>query len=289
MSSIKTGTAARRAARDNEITSPTSTLAPGYAQANLLILPSQYATDFRLLCQRNPVALPLLAESPKPGIYDAIKSRVPWLEDDELLAHGCDLRKDAPKYDVYRDGELLKEAVPDVVEEWTDDHVAFLIGSSSCIESALSRTGFPSRYAVTPRYKTTKPLHPNGIFYDAHHIVSMHSCPPSQISALRSATAPYALTHGEPLDWGWGAVSRLGIRDLDSPDYGEKPLTRDGRSFGEVAWKDEEVPVFWGSGRSGVEAVVGMSQVVLEGVVMGSKVGWNLVVDGREGDLMRAF
>lgn len=33
----------------------TSGVCPGYAQANLLVLPKALADDFRLLCQRNPV------------------------------------------------------------------------------------------------------------------------------------------------------------------------------------------------------------------------------------------
>lgn len=97
---ITTGTAARAAARANTILS-TSGLAPGHLQANLIVLPSRYAADFRLLCQRNPVPCPLLAESAHVGSYDALKSWVAGVQDEQLAA-GIDMRTDAPRYMVYK-------------------------------------------------------------------------------------------------------------------------------------------------------------------------------------------
>lgn len=44
----------------------------------------------------------------------------------------------------------------------------------------------------------------------------------------------YLSTHGEPVAWGWEGMKRLGIEDIQRPDFGEMPVIREG-----------EVPVFW--------------------------------------------
>lgn len=50
----------RKLIREEKITGQTSGLCPGYAQANLLILPKDQAYDFLLFTQRNPRACPIL-------------------------------------------------------------------------------------------------------------------------------------------------------------------------------------------------------------------------------------
>ena len=52
--------ALRQAIRNGEFLGQTSGQAPGYAQANLCILPREYAFDFLLFCTRNPKPCPLL-------------------------------------------------------------------------------------------------------------------------------------------------------------------------------------------------------------------------------------
>ena len=47
--------------RDGVITHQTSGMCGGYAQANLCILPKDYAFDFLLFCMRNPKPCPILA------------------------------------------------------------------------------------------------------------------------------------------------------------------------------------------------------------------------------------
>ena len=51
---------ARHLIRSGEFTAPTSGLCPGYAQANLIVLPKEQAYDFLLFAQRNPKPCPLL-------------------------------------------------------------------------------------------------------------------------------------------------------------------------------------------------------------------------------------
>ena len=44
--------------REGALIRPTAGFAPGYVQANLVVLPKEQAFDFLLFCQRNPQALP---------------------------------------------------------------------------------------------------------------------------------------------------------------------------------------------------------------------------------------
>ena len=84
----------RRHIRSGEYRGHTGALAQGFVQANLAILPADYAAEFAHFCQRNPKPCPLLAMS-EPG-----DPRLPELGED------LDLRTDLPSYRVFRDGEL---------------------------------------------------------------------------------------------------------------------------------------------------------------------------------------
>ena len=100
---------------------PTAGLAPGYTQANLVIVPRALAYDFLLFCQRNPQPCPLLevldVGNPAPREF----------------APGADIRTDIPRYRVYRDG-VLAEEVDDITPYWRDDLVGFLLGCSFTFE-----------------------------------------------------------------------------------------------------------------------------------------------------------
>lgn len=50
----------RQRCREGLHTTHTAWSAPGQAQCNLVVLPSKYAYDFLLFCQRNPKPCPLL-------------------------------------------------------------------------------------------------------------------------------------------------------------------------------------------------------------------------------------
>src|SRR5690349_10021532 len=88
---LETGEAIRLAARAGTFTQQTSGSAPTYLQANLIAMPAKYASDFRLLCQRNPVPCPLLAESNTIGSWNALKSHIAGLTG-EQIAENVDLR-----------------------------------------------------------------------------------------------------------------------------------------------------------------------------------------------------
>ncbi len=57
---LASGAEVRRLCRMATLCRPTAGLAPGYAQANLVVIPSRFAADFRAYCKRNPAPCPLL-------------------------------------------------------------------------------------------------------------------------------------------------------------------------------------------------------------------------------------
>src|SRR5438270_12652711 len=74
----------------------TSSFSQGYVQANLCILPQNYALDFATYCQRNPKPCPLIAIG---CVGD------PYLP---MLGEDLDIRTDVPRYRVFRDGEVVE-------------------------------------------------------------------------------------------------------------------------------------------------------------------------------------
>ena len=254
-----TGAQARRAIRKKQHTSPTATLAPGFVQANLVVVPQADADDMRLLCARNPVPCPMLEET-APGSH---RSR---------LGSQSDLRVDLSAYRLWRDGELVERA-PDAKGWWRDDLVAFLIGCSFTFESALTEAGLPPRHATcglnVPMYRTAVPLAPAGKLH-GHMIVSMRPYPADQLERVRAITRPFVEAHGEPVAWGY--QNGLGIRALSRPDEGDA-----------VPFEPGEIPVFWGCG-------VTPQQVAAESrlpYVITHEPGHMFVTDLRHDDLRR--
>ncbi len=282
-----TGEQMRLAARSRIHTGQTSGTAPNHLQANLIVVPSRYASDFRLLCQRNPVPCPLLAESKHVGTWNELRSWVPELTGKDM-AKNIDLRNDFPRYMVYQNGLLVKTHCLSVESEWTSDHLGFLIGCSYSFESALVNNGLaPAHMAQkrnVPMYRTTLPLCPAGLFKHATFVVSMRPYYERDIEKVRAVTRAYVMTHGEPLDWGWDAVQRLGINDIGLPDFGDPPVDFDGSPLTRNAQvgSEELVPVFWGCGVTPQEAVRSAS---LNGTVIGHAPGHMIVLDARDCDI----
>ncbi|KAK5306717.1 hypothetical protein LTR99_002409 [Exophiala xenobiotica] len=284
----ETGESVRLAARSGTYTKQTSGAAPTYLQANLIILPSKYAADFRILCRRNPVPCPLLAESKGIGKWNELQSWIDGLEG-EQIAKNVDLRHDFPKYMVYQDGVLTKSHCLNVEDEWTEDHVGFLIGCSYSFESALTEAGLIPTHTANrrnvPMYVTNIPLCPAGVFQQSTYVVSMRPYRSKDIEKVRDITRPFVATHGEPIAWGWDAVSRLGIRNINQPDFGEAPVAADGSPLevGGSGGDEEVVPVFWGCGVTPQEAV---RRAGIEGTVIGHAPGYMLVLDIRDWDII---
>jgi len=215
----------RELIRRGEWQSPTAGLSPGYAQANLVILPKGLAFDFLLFCQRNPKPCPLL-EVTDPGSYEPV-----------MTAPGADLRRDLPKYRVYRKGELQAEPT-DLMELWQHDLVAFLLGCSFTFEATLLKAGVPVRHLEegknVPMYITKQECQRAGAFHGPL-VVSMRPVPSELISRTVQVTSRFPAVHGAPIHV--GDPEALGIKDLNKPDFGEAVTIRKG-----------EIPVFWACG-----------------------------------------
>jgi uncharacterized protein YcsI (UPF0317 family) len=203
---------------------PTSGLAPGYTQANLVVLPRDWAYDMLLFAQRNPQPVPLL------DVTDAGSPRT-------ALAPDADLRTDLPRYRVWRDGELAGEPT-DVRDLWTGDLVAFLVGCSFTFETALLEAGVPVRHLEqgrnVPMYRTSVPCRPAGRL-SGPLVVSMRPVPAGLVARAVQVTAQVPAVHGAPVHV--GDPGSLGIDDLDRPDYGDP-----------VEIPVGDVPVFWACG-----------------------------------------
>ena len=199
--------------------------APGFAQANLVILPRAYAFDFLLFCQRNPKPCPLL-EVLEPGKYRTA-----------VLSRGADIRTDIPKYNIFRKGRL-ERTVTDIRSLWKNDFVTFLLGCSFSFEDALSKAGIPVRHIEekknVPMYVTRLSCRPAGVFRGPL-VVSMRPIPPGKAARAVRVTARFASVHGAPVHI--GDPLKIGIKNLEKPDFGEA-----------VTIKKGEIPVFWACG-----------------------------------------
>ena len=137
---------------------PTAAWSPGYAQANLVVLPRGVAFDFMLFAQRNPKPCPVL-DVTDPGC--PVTS----------LAPEADLRTDLPAYRVWEHGRCVAEAT-DVTRYWRDDLVAFLIGCSFTFERALMAADVPVFWAcgVTPQVALARARPPFAITHAPGHM-----------------------------------------------------------------------------------------------------------------------
>lgn len=86
---------------------PTSGVAAGLTQANLIAVPADWAFETLLYAQRNPKPCPVL-EVIEQGQVESV------------MAPGSDIRTDVGRYRIWRDGELTSE-VNDATEAW-DEH-----------------------------------------------------------------------------------------------------------------------------------------------------------------------
>jgi uncharacterized protein YcsI (UPF0317 family) len=225
LKSLSTGLEVRRACREGSWSGPTAGLAPGYAQANLVILPAEWAFEFLLFCQRNPQPCPLL-DVTDPGRWSP-----------SLVAPDADLRCDLPKYRVWRDGELVDEPA-DIRSLWRDDFVSFLLGCSFTFDAVLKAAGLPVRHVDlgrnVPMYRTSIPCRPAGRF-QGPLVVSMRPFSPANALRAVEITSRYPEMHGSPVHIGF--PEQIGIADLAAPDYGDAVPILKG-----------ELPVFWACG-----------------------------------------
>ncbi|MEL7527216.1 MAG: putative hydro-lyase [Pseudomonadota bacterium] len=217
--------AQRRLIREGHYNGHTAGLAKGNLQCNLAILPADLADDFHTYCRLNPKPCPLAGVSRvgEPAIA--------------RLGADVDIRTDAARYNIYRNG-VLDRQVDDLCDDWRADLVAFAIGCSFTFEDALRKAGIAMRHidsnVTVPMFLSSIETAPSGPFTGGM-VVSMRPIPEERIGEVVNICGKFPLAHGAPVHV--GDPADIGIRDLGTPDWGEA-----------VAFKPGEIPVFWACG-----------------------------------------
>ena len=216
----------RAAIRKGEIDFPTAGMCRGYAQANLIILPPEYAADFEEYAKRNPIPCPVL---------EIIKGEQPLTHD---MGEGGNICSDIPRYRIYRDGVWDGKEITDVTEYWKEGYVGFLIGCSFSFEEALMAAGIEVRHIAqgrnVPMYKTNIQTVKAGPF-EGPMVCSMRPMTPENAQKAYDITVKMPNVHGAPVHM--GDAAGVGVADVMKPDYGEAVDIYEG-----------EIPVFWPCG-----------------------------------------
>jgi len=198
----------------------------GYAQANLIILPPEYAADFEEFAKLNPFPCPIL---------EIIKGEQPLTYD---MGEGGNICSDIPRYRIYRDGVWDGKEITDVTEYWKEGYVGFLIGCSFSFEEALMKEGIEVRHIAqgrnVPMYKVgiqTKKAGP----FEGPMVCSMRPMTPENAQKAYDITVKMPNVHGAPVHM--GPAEGVGVADVMKPDYGDAVDIYEG-----------EIPVFWPCG-----------------------------------------
>lgn len=210
--------------REGKIDFPTAGMCRGYAQANLVILPPEYAADFLEYTKRNPFPCPVLeVVKGTPAVH--------------AMGEGGDITTDIPRYRIYRDGVFTDE-VTDASACWKEGYVGFLIGCSFSFEEALMAAGIEVRHITqgcnVPMYKTNIQTEKAGPF-EGPMVCSMRPMTPKNAQKAYDITVKMPNVHGAPVHM--GDPAKIGITDVMKPDYGDPVEIREG-----------EIPVFWPCG-----------------------------------------
>lgn len=222
----------RERIRSGQHKKTTSGLANDNVQANLVVLPKEYAFDFLLYAMRNKTPIPII-EVLEDGKFNS------------RYAKDSDIRTDIPFYNIYKNGKLV-DTVEDVKEIWQDDFVSFLIGCSFTFEDALIKANIPLKHIEENKnvamFKTNIPTERAGVFH-GNMVVSMRPIKKEFVDQAVEITSQFKDMHGGPVHI--GDPSAIGITDIRAPDYGEA-----------IEVSEDEVPVFWGCGVTPQNAIL---------------------------------
>ena len=198
----------RELIRKGEIDFPTAGMCTGYAQANLVILPPEYAADFEEYARLNPFPCPILEIVRDTPITHA-------------MGEGANICTDIPRYRVYENGVFTKE-LTDASEYWKEGYVGFLIGCSFSFEEALIKEGIDVRHITqgrnVPMFKTNIQTKKAGPFYGPM-VCSMRPMTPENARKAYDITVKMPNVHGAPVCM--GDPAEVGVADPMKPDYGE--------------------------------------------------------------------
>jgi len=215
----------RRLARSGRMRDKTGSLAGGYQQANIAILPAAHAEDFRAYVAANSAACPLLAIG-EPG-----DPSLPTLGTD------VDIRFDLPRYRVIRHGEIADDpyAVDDI---WQDDLVTFALGCSLGFESLVMAAGAELRCHAPGQtcsaFITDISTAEAGSF-GGPLVVTMRAVKREQAELVAAITAAHPETHGGPIHI--GDPAEIGV-----------DITRPIEGIGLTDVRPDEVAMFWPCG-----------------------------------------
>lgn len=196
----------------------------GYVQANMIVLPEEYAKQFEEFANKNSKAIPIL-EIVKGSHYS------------KVLAPGANLLNELPAYNIIKNGELVS-SVENINEFYTNDLVFFLVGCSFTFENSLINNNIKLRHVKKEKnvsmYNTNIKLKSYNIF-DGEMVVSMRPIKKDRVADACVITSHYPNMHGSPIHIGYPQM--IGIEDINNPDYGDS-----------IEIKDDEIPVFWPCG-----------------------------------------
>lgn len=211
--------------RAGRYTAHTAGLGRGSLQANLVIMPEEFAFDFMRYCQRNPKPCPItgVSDTGNPMMF--------------TMGNDIDIRTDVPAYNIYRNGRL-DISVTNIAEIWRDDFVVFTLGCSFTFEHALLDAGINLWHIdndrTVPMFRSNIETTPAGPF-SGKMVVSMRSVCEERVDEVIEISRRFPLAHGAPVHV--GDPKAIGITDLSSPDWGDPaPVGAN------------EVPVFWACG-----------------------------------------
>jgi uncharacterized protein YcsI (UPF0317 family) len=255
---LKGATAAELRAhfRAGRYTGPTTGLAPGMLQCNLVILPEAAAQSFVTFCRRNPAPCPLIyvGESGNPLL--------------DKLGSGIDVRTDLPAYHVHREGSTGDE-LTSINQLWRHDSVAILLGCSLSFEEALVDAGVRLRHLERggdiAAFRTNRQTRSADDF-GGPLVVSMRAIAAKDAQRAREITARLPHAHGAPLDI--TGPRDLGIIGIEHPDWGEPQTVQ-----------PDEVPMFWTCGVTSHAAILNAGLPIAITHAPGSMLTTNLPAD----------
>ncbi|XP_018669211.2 D-glutamate cyclase, mitochondrial-like [Ciona intestinalis] len=202
--------------------------AEGYKQANLAMIPSAYAANFKKFAHGNEGSLPVLYVS-EVGETTA-----------GYLSQHSKVTTDVPAYQVISKGK--RKIVDDLKEYDWSDMVTFYIGCSFSFNKIMLENNLltPSAKCVS-MYRTNIECYPCGPF-KCKTIVSMRAIHKDKLSQIHQITSPLKDVHGAPIHY--GNPSAIGISSLKDCFAGK---TTD--------FDADEIPVFWACGLTAFEAI----------------------------------
>lgn len=223
----------RHFCRTNQFEHLTNGFCPGYQQANLIIIPKQYAYDFLLYCNRNK-SLFTLIEATDIGSFEPYSA-----------AFNADLRTDLPKYKLMDLGMFVAD-MDNISEVWEEDFVSFLISDTSNFDYVLRMHDVPIRYAEEnlqpPIYQTTLQSSLTNDFFSPIMVQMYPMMKETMIKAIELAEK-YPNQFVKPIHF--GNSHDIGIKDLKDPLHGDYLPIHEG-----------EIPVFWPSPYTAVTALI---------------------------------